>query len=200
MGNPNALHYKEIFPYIKENKIWVGYKLMSDDMLFDVTEEYARWLVDNKKEGSAYKIKDGQVKGRSQAIWFTNLDIEKRHEELILFKKYSPENYIRYDNYDAIEISNVEDIPEDYYEIMGVPDSFLESYNPDQFEIIGCNCSTEQCRELGVEKLGKEWIERYKASGGTGHNTANMVRMVYTDPKGKPKVAYSRIIVKRKPK
>ena len=83
---------------------------------------------------------------------------------------------------------------------MGVPDSFLEFYNPEQFEIIGCNCSTEQCRELGVKPLGQNWINRYRASGGTGHNTANMVRMVFDDINGKPKVAFSRIIIRRKKK
>ena len=198
IGNPNALHYKEIFPLIKDNKVWVGYKSMGADMLFDVTLSMGNWLKENKKQGSAYRIVDGVLKGRTQAIWFTNLDIKKRHEDLILYKRYSPDEYIRYENYDAIEVSKVEDIPDGYYDIMGVPDTFLEFYNPEQFEIIGCNCSTEQCRELGVKPLGKEWIERYRAAGGTGHNTANMVRMVYSDLNGKPKVAFSRIIVRRK--
>jgi len=198
IGNPNALHYKEIFPLIKDNKVWVGYKSMGADMLFDVSLSMGNWLKENKKQGSAYRIVDGVLKGRTQAIWFTNLDIKKRHEDLILYKRYSPDEYIRYENYDAIEVSKVEDIPDGYYDIMGVPDTFLEFYNPEQFEIIGCNCSTEQCRELGVKPLGKEWIERYRAAGGTGHNTANMVRMVYSDLNGKPKVAFSRIIVRRK--
>ena len=198
LGNPNALHYKEIFPLIKENRVWVGYKSMGSDMLFDVSNSMGSWLRENKKQGSAYKIVDGILKGRAQAIWFTNLDIQKRHEDLILYKKYSPEVYIKYDNYDAIEVGKVEDIPDHYYDIMGVPDSFLEFYNPEQFEIVGCNCSTEQCKELGVKPLGQEWIKRYKAAGGTGHNTANMVRMVFNDINGKPKVAFSRIIIRRK--
>lgn len=200
LGNPNALHYKEIFPFIKDNKVWVGYKSMGADMLFDVSDTMETWLRENKKEGSGYKIVDGILKGRAQAIWFTNLDIKKRHEDLILYKKYSPGDYIKYENYDAIEVGKVEEIPDKYYEIMGVPDSFLEFYNPNQFEIIGCNCSTEQCRELGVKPLGQDWVNRYRAAGGTGHNTANMVRIVYNDANGKPKVAFSRIIIKRKTK
>ena len=81
---------------------------------------------------------------------------------------------------------------------MGVPITFLDKYNPEQFEIIGSNSSTELCKELGVKPLGEDWIKRYRAAGGTGHNTANMVRIVYNDPHGKPKVAFSRIFIKNK--
>ena len=137
IGNKNAITYKEVFKLIKEQKMWIGVTPMGKDMLFNVPDGFAEELLANKKEGSAYKIVDGILKGRSQAIWFTNLDIRKRHEELILYKKYTPEEYPKYDNYDAIEVSKVAEIPEDYDGVMGVPISFLDKYNPKQFELLG---------------------------------------------------------------
>jgi hypothetical protein len=137
VGNKNAITYKEIFPLIKDNKIWCGYTPMGIDMLFDVPERVAQQFMSNKKEGSSYRIVDGIVKGRSQSIWFTNLDHRKRHEELILYKTYTPAEYPKYDNYDAIEVSKTADIPMDYDGIMGVPITFLDKYNPQQFEILG---------------------------------------------------------------
>ena len=138
IGNKNAITYKEIFPLLKGNKMWVGYTPMGKDLLFDLPEDVARELQETKKEGSSYKIIDGVVKGRSQSIWFTNLDHKKRHEELILFKRYvgNENEYPTYDNYDAIEVSRVENIPVDYDGAMGVPITFLSIYNPDQFEIV----------------------------------------------------------------
>ena len=137
LGNPNSLTYKDIFPLIKSNQLWIGNKSMGTDMLFDVPERYAKELVETKKEGSGYKIVNGVVKGRTQAIWFTNLDVQKRHENLDLYKEYSPEEYPKYDDYDAINVNKICDIPCDYDGIMGVPITFLDKFNPDQFEIIG---------------------------------------------------------------
>ncbi len=138
LGNQNAITYKEIFPLIKENRMWLGYGTGGRDMLFDVPEEYAHELVETKKEGSAYRIVDGIVKGRlGNACWFTNLHHKKRNEELILYKKYSPEQYPHYDNYDAIEVSKTMEIPEDWKGYMGVPITFLDKWNPNQFEILG---------------------------------------------------------------
>jgi len=137
IGSMNAITYKEIFPLLKNNKIWLGNKSMGTDSLFDVPEDFAKELVATKKEGSGYKIIDGVVKGRAQAIWYTNLDIKKRHEELILVNRYNEQNYPQYDNYNAINVDKVKDIPRDYAEVMGVPISFLDKYNPDQFEILG---------------------------------------------------------------
>lgn len=136
IGNKNIITYKEIFKLIKEDKMWVGNTPMSTDMLFDVTENYAKELVEKKKEGSGYKIVEGVVKGRAQANWFTNLDIDKRHEDLILHKKYTPEEYPKYDNYNAINVDKTKDIPVDYAGNIGVPITFLDKYNPAQFEIV----------------------------------------------------------------
>ena len=136
IGNKNAITYKEIFPLIKGGELWVGNTPMSQDLLFDVPTQYAEEIRKTKKPGSAYKIVDGKVKARSQSVWFTNLDHKKRHEDLILYKKYSPDEYPKYDNYDAINVGKTADIPVDYAEEMGVPITFLDKHNPDQFEII----------------------------------------------------------------
>ena len=137
IGNKNAITYKEIFPLIKDNRIWVGHTPMSKDLLFDLPEGLAQALKATKKQGSSYRIIDGVVKGRSQSIWFTNLDHKKRHEDLILYKQYSPEEYPAYDNYDAINVDKTAEIPMDWDQAMGVPITFLDKYNPEQFEILG---------------------------------------------------------------
>jgi hypothetical protein len=143
IGNKNAITYKEVFKLIKENKMWVGNTPMGIDMLFDIPQHFAEELLASKKEGSGYKIVDGVVKGRAQAIWFTNLDVRKRHENLILYKKYNSEEYPKYDNYDAINVDKTNEIPKDYDGIMGVPISFLDKYNPEQFEILGQMATTK---------------------------------------------------------
>ena len=139
IGNKNAIGYKELFPLIKDNRLWVGNTPMGRELLFDVPKDYAQELVETRKEGSAYKLVDGVVKGRSQGIWFTNLDHKKRHEELILWKRYSPEEYPKYDNYDAISVDKTAEIPMDYEGEMGVPITFLDKHNPEQFEIVGAD-------------------------------------------------------------
>ena len=137
IGNKNAITYKEIFPLIKDNRLWVGHTSMSKDLLFDIPKEYADELVATEREGSKYKLVNGKVKGRSQSIWFTNLDHKKRHEELILYREYTPEEYSHYDNYNAIEVGETKNIPRNWSGFMGVPLTFLDKYNPDQFEILG---------------------------------------------------------------
>jgi Adenine-specific methyltransferase EcoRI len=136
LGNKNAVTYAEIFPLIQANRLWVGHTPMGTEMLFDVTEEFGRELVASGKDRK-YTITDGVVRARAQACWFTNLDFAKRHEDLILYKRYSSEEYPTYDNYDAIEVSRVENIPLDYDGVMGVPITFLDKHNPAQFEILG---------------------------------------------------------------
>jgi len=137
VGNQNAITYKEVFQLIQANKIWLGVK--SGDMAFRVPDFYL------PRETRYWEDVDGQ-KWRSlgNACWFTNLDISKRHEDLILFKKYNAIDYPSYANYDGIEVSRTVDIPMDYSGAMGVPITFLSQYNPDQFEIIG------NSRDLGT--------------------------------------------------
>ncbi|MDP0014349.1 adenine-specific methyltransferase EcoRI family protein [Glaesserella parasuis] len=132
VGNQNAITYKETFKLIKENKIWLGNK--SGDMAFRVPDYY------EEKATRYWQDETGQ-KWRSlgNICWFTNLDHAKRHEELLLYKAYSEEEYPKYDNYDAIEVNKVKDIPFDYQGAMGVPIAFMDKYNPDQFEILSAN-------------------------------------------------------------
>ncbi len=132
IGNVNAVTYKEFFPLIKENQVWMGISIHSGDREFRVPESYplnaAGYRVDEK--GTKYI----RVKG---VRWFTNLDYPQRHEDLILYKHYTPEEYPKYDNYDAINVNTTSDIPTDYEGVMGVPITFMDKYNPDQFEIVG---------------------------------------------------------------
>ncbi len=116
IGNINALTYKEIFPLIRENKMWLGYNS-------------TRFFLQP----------DGSIFETARTYWYTNLDIRKRHEEFILYKKYDPEEYPEYDNYHAINIDKAVEIPRDYKGAMGVPITFIDKYNPDQFEILDAN-------------------------------------------------------------
>lgn len=138
IGSMNAITYKEIFPLIRDGRLWLGRGPAGRDMLFDVPEAYARELVNTKREGSAYRMVDGVVKGRlGNAAWFTNLDHAKRREKLLLWRRYTPEEYPKYDNYDAINVDKTAEIPMDYDGAMGVPITFLDKHNPEQFEILG---------------------------------------------------------------
>lgn len=195
LGNPNSIHYKNIFPLVQENKIWIGYKSMGSDMYFIIPEKYKRELVKNNKEGSGYKTIDGEIYGRSRAIWFTNLDVSKRHESMILYKKYNESEYCKYENYDAIEISSVGDIPADYDGKMGVPDNFLEFYNPDQFEIIGYGRG-DFINEIGTVPVS--FLDDYHKIGGKGHVTSGMKTLCYYNKEGVPKFPYSRIIIQKR--
>ena len=114
IGNKNAITYKEFFPLLKDDEVWIGYT--------------------NIKE---FLQPDGSIKKFGNIGWFTNLDVAKRHEKLILWKNYTPEEYPKYDNYDAINVDKVSEIPCDYDGVMGVPITFLDSFNPDQFKILG---------------------------------------------------------------
>lgn len=299
IGNVNAITYKEIFPLIKDTKLWLGASIHSGDRKFYVPDDYplhaAGCGID--KNGRKYI----RVKG---VRWFTNLDYAIRHEELVLYKKYygNEEEYPHYANYDAINVNKVADIPCDYFEeigvpityldkhnpeqfeiigasrwmgkpmseiaskgsyvaggvrfylpeacsqsvnvereresrrsaarqqaplplplrqnryqtqstddcmtellsrekcsgIIGVPITFLDKYNPDQFEIIGCADYTGKygSDEIGINRIGEEWIAKYRAQGGKGHYTANMTSLVYYDTQGIAKNTFKRILIK----
>ena len=149
IANKNCITYKELFPLIKQNKLWVGRTPMSEDLLFEIPKYLISDFLQKGKAGSKYKIVDGKVLGRSTSIWMTNLDHGRRHQPLQLMTmednlKYSKhkeirgkEGYCHYDNYDAIEVPYTDAIPSDYEGIMGVPISFLDKYCPEQFEIMG---------------------------------------------------------------
>lgn len=130
IGNQNAITYKEIFPLLKDNIIWLGNNNPAPKLFYVPT------LLEERK--NIKKDENGNLVATFGNIcWFTNLDIKKRHEDLILIKKYNEEDYSKYDNYDAIEVSRVKNIPCDYEGVMGVPITFMDKYSPNQFEILG---------------------------------------------------------------
>ncbi len=177
LARMSSLHYSEIFPLIKSNQIWGGYGFnlsMIYKSIYHNTEEANRKYVRSK----GYDPDDNYIKVPA-VLWYTNLDHTKRHEELILYKKYSPDEYPKYDNFDAIDVNQVADIPMDYYGIMGVPDTLLGQFNPEQFELIG----------IGSGKLGQ--------SIGITKNYRGRTDLSYTID-GVSKCPYSRILIRRK--
>ena len=147
LGNMNHVTFKNIFPYFINNKVWLGYN--SGHFWFKVPDYY-------EEKSTDFKIDpDGQKWRRMGNIcWFTNLDFKKRHEPLILFKRYSPEEFPHYDNYDAINVNRTVDIPMDYYGVIGVPITYLAYHCPEQFEIVGhthCADKTEQTEALRTD-------------------------------------------------
>ena len=145
VGHQNAISYKEIFKLLKENKLWLGYGFRGGATHF---------LTKYKDEAVAGDHKEGMVRV-SGVHWFTNLDTNKRHEELFLYKPYNKTDYPKYDNYDAIEVSKTKEIPMKYTGKMGVPISFMDKYNPDQFEILGMASSAGYDKDVvGIPFIG----------------------------------------------
>lgn len=155
IGNQNAITYKEIFPYIKKNRAWVGYHF--GDMAFRVP-------ADTKPRNTRYWVDESGQKWRSlgNAMWLTNLDIKRRHQKLVLTQHYDPEKYPKYDNFDGINVRKVADIPVDYDGVMGVPITYLKYHNEMQFEIIGeANHGSDNEFDLFKPKIkGKEIFKR----------------------------------------
>lgn len=185
IGNQNAIHYKEIFPLIRDNKLWLGFGFNGNVGFFINTkyEDYAK----------ASQHKEGMIRV-SGVMWFTNIDIEKRHETMILYKSYLPEEYPKYENFDAIEVGKTSEIPCDYYGCMGVPDTFLDKYNPEQFEIIGL-AESELGLSIGISSTAsEEQLQAWKKENPSFRRG----NPIYRDATGKLKKPYSRIIIKRK--
>jgi hypothetical protein len=132
IGNVNAITYKDIFPIIEENKLWLGPSISSGDREFQVPDTYPLDAAGSRVDEDGNKFL--RIKG---IRWFTNMDTAKRHEKLILYETYTPEKYPKYDNYNAINVDRVVEIPADFDGAMGVPITFLDKYNPDQFDILG---------------------------------------------------------------
>ena len=147
IGNQNAITYKEIFEPIKKNKMWLG---NNHPVAFRVPDHY------EMRKVRSWRDENGtNWRSHGNACWFTNMDIKKRHEELISVKQYGPKEYLTYDNYNAIEVSRYKNIPTDYDGIMGVPVTFLEYYNPEQFEIVGSDYEVKQGLLPGL--LKRNW-------------------------------------------
>ncbi len=184
IGHQNAITYKEIFKLIKENKIWLGYGFKGGAGHFINThyENYA--TATDKKEGMI------RVSG---VHWFTNLEHKKRNEELILYKFYKEEYYPKYENYDAININKTKEIPCDYEGAMGVPITFLDKFNPNQFEIIGLGISNSGI-EIGVQPYKKEHKKYRKEVQKRGAVDGDLYMII----NGVVTVPYARVIIKNK--
>lgn len=176
IGNVNAVTYKEIFPLIMSNQIWFGASIHSGDRKFWVPDDY-------KLEAAGCGIDEtGRKFIRVKGVrWFTNLDYKERHEDIILFKQYNSDEYPSYINCDAIEVSKTSDIPMDYDGKMGVPITFLDKYNPEQFEILGKSSDVADMTE--IRKMDN-------VQGGGPR--------FYVMKNGVPTRMYERILIRRK--
>ena len=170
IGSMNAITYKEIFPLIKDNKLWLG---------ITPVKEFIQ--------------PDGTIKKFGNILWYTNLPHKKRLEEQMLFRNYDPKNYPKYDNYDAIEVSKVVDIPCDYDGVMGVPITFLGKYNPKQFKIIGLGIANLGL-SIGVKPYKKEHRKYRKEVQKRGVADGDL----YMVKNGEVKVPYARILIIKK--
>jgi len=201
IGANNATTYKEIFPLIQENKMWLGKGFAKGDAYFRIPES-----AQNTYAAGVYDPETQLVHFRN-ANWFTNIEHGRRHEPLKLMtmednlrfsrhKEIKELGYRKYDNYDAIEVPKVDAIPSDYDGMMGVPVTFLDRYNPDQFEILFNADDMEQTKQWGVEPLGEKRVADYYAAGGTGGNSKGHRKLFLYSPR--PWVPYKRIVIRRK--
>jgi len=204
IGNINAISYKEVFPLIKKNKMWLGPSITRGDREFEIP----KGIVDKNKFTG--KIRNGKYFQKVVGVrWFTNLDHGRRHQPLSLMSiqenlKHSKhkeingkDSYYKYDNFNAIEVPFIDAIPSDYNGIMGVPISFLDKYCPDQFVIIGQG-QGNLYRELSSKGLKKDFVDNYYKTGGTGSIKEDHPVLGYYDKKGKAVIPYMRILIKRK--
>lgn len=184
VGHQNAVKYKEIFPLIRDNKIWLGFGFKGGAAHF-INVHY-------KDYATAGDHMEGMIRV-SGVHWFTNLDINKRHEDLILYRNYAPEEYPKYENMDAINVNKTKDIPIDYSGKMGVPITFMDKYNPDQFEIIGVGIAKAGL-EIGIQPYKPEHKKYRKEVQKRGAVDGDLYMMV----DGVVTVPYTRIIIKNK--
>ena len=182
IGNLNAASYKEVFKLIKQNQIWLGPSIRSGDREFGIPKEYPMTASGTRvdKDGNKYI----RVKG---VRWFTNLDFKERHDNLVLYKTYSPAEYPKYDNYNAIEVSKTKEIPEDYFDAMGVPITFLDKYNPEQFEILGI---TDRDNNSGLK------TKTYTPEDAPNHSDLNRRGSLKVGSSFKS--TYARLLIKRR--
>lgn len=187
IGHQNAIKYLDIFPLLKNNKIWLGYGFAGGAAHF-----YSKY----EDKAIASNHKEGMIRV-SGVQWFTNLEHDKHHEPLILYRKYAAEDYPNYENYNAIDVGKTSEIPCDYFGKMGVPITFMDKYCPDQFEIIGNTSDTAWMEKEGISKIGQDAIDNLRVQGNKAHVTANM-RSPYLKIQGKVVLPYTRIIIRRK--
>lgn len=180
IGNMNAITYKEVFPLVKDNKMWLGVLANGGKFSFVVNEDY-----DGKNVYYENGVKYAKL---NNVVWFTNLDHKKRQEEILLYKKYNAEEYPKYDNYNAIEVSKAKDIPMDYEGEMGVPISFMVKYCPEQFEIVG---------SFNNSDISQKAKENYVLSTNT-KTIINGVEKLWNGPVVNMCPLYKRIVIRKK--
>lgn len=216
IANKNCVTYKEVFSHIMNNKMWIGYHPMGQDMLFDVLQDFAKSLLDSDKKGSKYRVINSVVKARSASCWFTNIDHGHRHKPLPLMSmadniKYSKHKdlkgigYKKYDNFEAIEVTYTDAIPNDYNGIMGVPISFLDKYCPEQFEIVGITktwfgmANKTYPKQIQVSKTGKKTVVTKLNDGPVMKQTKPVEGKVYYIVDGCYYTqGYARILIRKK--
>ena len=157
IGNMNATTYKEIFPLIQENKMWMGCSIKSGDREFRVPDDYPMRAAGQRVDENGHKYV--RVKG---VRWFTNIPHEDRNKPLPMWRRYNADEYPKYDNYDAIEISKTKHVPIDYKGKMGVPITFLDKYNPKQFEIIGSDWQLEKVKKMDGNKTDRLYLSNQR--------------------------------------
>lgn len=182
IGNINCVKYQEIFPYIMANKIWLGQSIHSGDREFSVPDSYPLNAAGCRVDENGKKYI--RVKG---VRWITNLEYSERYEDIPLFKHYTPEEFPKYDNYDAIEVGETKNIPVDYDGIMGVPITFIDRFNPNQFDLLGMT-DRQNTSGLRTKKYTFEDVENF--------NDLNASCVLLQD--GKYKSLYTRFLIRRK--
>jgi len=205
IGNNNAITYKYIFTLIKANRLWKGATANSTDMVFGVPKGAPVKEADRLKAAKLGYPSDADYDYTrlGNSCWFTNIDHGRRHEPLQLMtladnikfsrhKDIRGSGYTKYDNFDAIEVPYTDAIPGDYGGVMGVPITFLDKYNPDQFEIV------ELSRYTRTQGMSKEFVDAYYASGQTGQISEGHPDLCYYDSNGRPVVPYMRVLLRRK--
>lgn len=194
LGNINNLATKDLAPYLINNQLWLGVSIHSGDRKFYVPDDYPL-----KASGCGIDENGKRFIKVKSVRWFTNLDYDARHVDIPLYRKYTPENYPTFGNWkDCIVVSDTPEIPIDYYGLMAVPITFLDKYNPSQFDIISITCDTAWLRSNGVERIGEEVLAKARKQGNKSHITANMTSLYYYKPDGKIHFVYPMLIIKRK--
>ena len=197
IGNLNSVTYKEVFPLLKDNKIWLGkgFKGMAGHFINRFYTDYA----------TAGDHRDGMIRV-SGVIWYTNIENGRRHQPLQLMtmkdnvkfskhKEIRGKEYVRYETFDAIDVPFSDAIPKDYKGIMGVPKSFMEQYCCEQFEILGYEREDENIK-VGINNMPEEFLTNYRNQGGRGHYTKGMKMLCCYDSEGKAKIPFSRILIR----
>ena len=177
VGTWNAITYKEVFKLFMDNRVWLGINSNRNFSGFIIPAHYPLHGTEARIDADGNRIVS-----TNNTCWFTNLDITKRHEDLILYRKYSPENYPHYDNYDAINVDKTKNIPKDWGGVMGVPITFLDKHNPDQFEILGLS------QKVGFGLESHQFYDDYEETRQDGSKTGSSGKKTNGNPvmKGRP--------------